>query len=87
MAGVDGACYPLRWLLPHTCAPAGPVEGLLAPVQGSWMKIADAAGFAASISAGQVIGIYKGQLNPGAWLPPAAGSPAWTSATSHQAST
>lgn len=53
------------------------------------MKIADAADFAAAITAGQVIGIQDGQLNPGAWPPRAAGSPVRTlvTATSHRANT
>jgi len=42
---------------------AGPVEILLIPVQGSWMKIADAADFAGTIQARHVIGVHEGQLN------------------------
>jgi L-ascorbate metabolism protein UlaG (beta-lactamase superfamily) len=59
---VNGACYHPGDSF-HVPAPADAVAVLLVPVQGSWMKIADAAGFAASVAAGQVIGIHEGQLN------------------------
>ena len=43
--------------------PAEPVETLMVPAQGSWLKMAEAIEFVAAIGAERVVPIHDGQLN------------------------
>jgi L-ascorbate metabolism protein UlaG (beta-lactamase superfamily) len=43
--------------------PAGPIETLLVPAQGSWLKMAEAIEFMAAIKPDRVFPIHDGQLN------------------------
>jgi L-ascorbate metabolism protein UlaG (beta-lactamase superfamily) len=59
--------------------PGQPVQTLCAPVQASWLKLAEALDFITAISPGRLIAIHDGQLNQrgiegaSAWLAAAAG--------------
>jgi L-ascorbate metabolism protein UlaG (beta-lactamase superfamily) len=59
---VDGAYYHPGDSF-HVPDRAGGIRVLLVPVQGSWMKIGEAADFANAIGAERVIGMHEGQLN------------------------